>query len=304
MTSPTLLGLDIGGSSVKYQLASLDAGAGSGVLSQDTIETPMDEPLAGLARMARTVAAGTHLEGVTVAIPGLVDEVTGTVLRSVNIPALDGLALGPALSRELGVPVGVVNDGRAAALAEANWGAGAAFNDVFTLALGTGIAGCHIVNGAVAPGAHGIAGELGHVVIEPNGELCACGQRGCLEMIIGAPALRRAFAAVGGQGSPRDLIAAYDDGDARAIPVVERAANALGDALLTLMALVDPGCIVIGGGLASEPHRLVLLAAERVRAKATFHNVPPILPAELGRWAGATGCVGIAREALTARLAA
>lgn len=298
MTARTLLGLDIGGSSVKYQLAEVVGTDRPIVLSQGTVATPKADPLVELEAIAREVSAGSDLLGVTIAIPGLVDEASGTVLRSVNIPALDGLALGPALSSALGTEVGVVNDGRAAALAEARWGAGQGFDDVFTLALGTGIAGCHIVGGHVAPGAHGIGGELGHVVVEHDGAPCACGQHGCLETVIGAPALRRAWHAAGGEGSPRDLLAAFDAGDERAVAIVERAATALGDALLTLLALVDPGCIVIGGGLASAPHRLVQLGAASVAARATFHHVPPIVPAELAQWAGATGCVGIAHERL------
>lgn len=298
MTTRYLLGLDVGGSSIKYQLAMITDDDRPVVVKQDTLATPASDPVAAFADIARDIA-GDDLAGVVIAIPGLVDSDTGTVLRSVNLPHLDGVHLGARLGDILGVPVDIVNDGRAAAIAEARWGAGDGHSDVFTLALGTGIAGCHVVNGAVAAGAHGIAGELGHIVVEPDGELCACGQRGCLETVIGAPALRRGWHAAGGEGSPRDLLVAYENGDARALPIVDRAGRSLGDALLTLLALVDPGCVVIGGGLASAPHRLVQLAVAHVDEKKTFHTVPPIVAAELGRWAGAVGCVGIAVDRLT-----
>lgn len=305
MTTRNVLGLDVGGSSIKYQLASVAADGLPVVVQQDTLPTPESDPIGAFAAIARQLA-GDDLAGVVIAIPGLVDSDSdsGTVLRSVNLPHLDGLQLGPLLADLLEVPVDVVNDGRAAAIAEARWGAGDGHHDVFTMALGTGIAGCHVVGGEVAAGAHGIAGELGHIVVDPHGELCGCGQRGCLETVIGAPALRRAWRAAGGEGSPRDLLGAYENGDVRALPIVERAGNALGDALLTLLALVDPGCIVIGGGLASSPHRLVQLAVTRVGEKATFHVVPPIVSAELGRWAGAVGCIGIAVDRLTRAVAA
>lgn len=304
MTQDAVLGLDVGGSSVKYRLAS--AGASDlepDALAQGSAPTPASDPVAGLADLAREVAEGVRLVAVAVAVPGLVDESSGTVLRAANIPTLDGLALGPALSAELGVPVAVVNDGRAAAVAEARWGAGSGAHDVFTLALGTGIAGSHIVGGRVADGAHGTAGELGHVVVEPDGAPCACGQRGCLETVVGAPAMRRAWHQAGGTGSPRDLLAAYEAGDPRAVPVVERGARALTDAILTLLALVDPGVIVVGGGLASAPHRIVERAAALVAERATFHRVPPIVPASLGRWAGAVGTATEARDLAAAAIA-
>ncbi|KRA24473.1 hypothetical protein ASD65_08590 [Microbacterium sp. Root61] len=296
-----MLGLDVGGSSVKYRLASVTrSDRMPDALDEGRAPTPAEDPVAGLAELARRVTAGVRLDAVAVAIPGIVDAERGTVVRSANLPALNGLELGPRLSDMIGVPVSVLNDGRAAAVAEARWGAGAGIRDVFTLALGTGIAGAHVVDGVVVDGAHGSAGELGHVVIEPNGAWCTCGQRGCLETVIGAPALRRAWSSAGGEGAPSAMFAAYEACDARAVEIVNRAADALADAILTLLALVDPGVIVIGGGLATSPHRLVTLTAASVAERATFHRVVPIVPARLGRWAGAVGAVAQA-QTLAAR---
>lgn len=290
---PVVLGLDVGGSSVKHLLApariSLDAPPTP--LARGRHATPKDSPVEGLAAIAASLRGDAELERVVLSIPGLVDEAAGVVVRSTNIPALDGRPLGAQLSAELGIPVDVINDGHAAAVAEASWGAGAGVDDVFVLALGTGIAGAHVAHGQVVPGAHGSAGELGHITIEPDGSICSCGRRGCLETIIGAPALRRAWAAVGGAGGPEGLLAASSEGDAVATAIVERASSALAEAILTLCALVDPGCIVIGGGLAQAPHQLVTLAARYVGERASFHRVPPIVPATLGEWAGANGAV-------------
>ncbi|QNA94073.1 ROK family protein [Microbacterium sp. Se63.02b] len=94
-----------------------------------------------------------------------------------------------------------------------------------------------------------------------------------------------------GAGGPEKLLAASNAGDAAATAIVERASSALAEAILTLCALVDPGCIVIGGGLAQAPHELVTLAARYVSARASFHRVPPIVPATLGEWAGVNGTV-------------
>ncbi|PMC05122.1 sugar kinase [Microbacterium sp. UMB0228] len=288
-----VLGLDVGGSSVKHLLASAFSSLDEPPtpLARGRDATPKAAPVEGLVSIAESVRGERTLERVVLSIPGLVDEADGVVVRSANIPALDGRPLGAELGAVLGVPVDVINDGHAAAVAEASWGAGAGADDVFVLALGTGIAGAHVVQGGVVPGAHGSAGELGHITIEPDGDPCSCGRRGCLETVIGAPALRRAWHALGGTGGPEGLLAAAADGVPVAEAIVERASSALAEALLTLCALVDPGCIVIGGGLAQEPHHLVTLAAGTVRERATFHRVPPIVPATLGGWAGANGAV-------------
>ncbi|WP_309128784.1 ROK family protein [Microbacterium sp.] len=304
MSIPAVLGLDVGGSSVKLLLAAADASLSSApeILSRRRIPTPLSGPVDGLVEIAESVLQEHPLVRLVVSVPGIVDEARGVVVRSANIPALDGCPLAERLSSRLDVPVSVINDGHAAAVAEAAWGAGAGSADCFVLALGTGIAGAHVVNGAVVPGAHGFAGELGHITIDPAGAACSCGRRGCLETIIGAQALSAAWNAAGGSGGPETLLHAYASGDARAVAVVQRGASALAEGLLTLCALVDPGRIVIGGGLAREPHDLVRLADRYVRERATFHRVPPIMPATLREWAGANGAVlfGLRRERLAA----
>lgn len=290
---PVVLGLDVGGSSVKHLLAPAQSStdAPPTPLARGRDATPKDSPVEGLAAIVSSLRGDADLERVVLAIPGLVDEAAGVVVRSTNIPALDGRPLGSQLAAVLGVPVDIINDGHAAAVAEASWGAGAGARDVFVLALGTGIAGAHVMDGRVVPGAHGSAGELGHITIEPDGRLCSCGRRGCLETIIGAPALRSAWVDAGGTGGPEQLMAAHAAGDPEARAIVERASSALAEAVLTLCALVDPGAIVVGGGLAQAPHHLVTLAERYVGERATFHRVPPIIPATLGEWAGANGAV-------------
>lgn len=290
---PVVLGLDVGGSSVKHLLAPAHSSTDSPPvpLARGRDATPKDSPVEGLAAIVSSLRGDADLERVVLAIPGLVDETAGVVVRSTNIPALDGRPLGSQLAAELGVPVDIINDGHAAAVAEASWGAGAGTRDVFVLALGTGIAGAHVMDGDVVPGAHGAAGELGHISIEPDGRRCSCGRRGCLETIIGAPALRAAWADAGGTGGPERLLAAHAAGDPEARAIVERASSALAESILTLCALVDPGAIVVGGGLAQAPHHLVTLAERYVGERATFHRVPPIIPATLGEWAGVNGAV-------------
>lgn len=300
-----VLGLDVGGSSIKV-LAVPAAGAAAPTAGQTAPEptlqfrspTPYASPVAGLLAIVEQVQRDYHVAAIAVSIPGTVDAARGVVEQCVNIPELSGVALGPQLAAATGVPVAVVNDGAAAALAEAQWGAGSGQPDVFVLALGTGIAGAHVVSGAVDSGAHGFAGELGHVVVDPAGRPCSCGNTGCLETVVGAPAVIAAWERAGGTGGTRGLFSAHAAGDAAAAAVVARAADTLGYALLTLCALVDPGRIVIGGGLAQPPHTLVTGAAQAARERATFHRVPEIVPAQLGDWAGAYGCVLAAAQGM------
>ena len=304
--SSVVLGLDVGGSSVKVLAAAVGEAGGAGAAAaakSDTVlqfraPTPLADPVAGLLEIVAQVQREYRVVAIAVSIPGTVDVERGAVVQCVNIPALSGVELGPRLAAATGVPVQVINDGAAAALAEAAWGAGSGRPSVFVLALGTGIAGAHVVSGVVASGAHGFAGELGHVVVDPGGDTCSCGNTGCLETVIGAPALTLAWERAGGTDGTRGLFAAHIAGDTAATAVVARAADALGSALLTLCALVDPGRIVIGGGLAQPPHTLVTEAAQAARQRATFHRVPEIVPAQLGDWAGAYGCTLVAARAL------
>src|SRR5690606_11922672 len=137
----------------------------------------------GVAEFLEGAAVAADAFAVTVA--GTLDPSTGIVGRSANLPWLDGIAPADRLSARLGIPGWAVQDGEAAALAEARLGAGRGSDDVFVLALGTGIAGAHVVSGQVRRGAHGAAGEIGHMQVVHNGVVCSCGQIGCLETAIG-----------------------------------------------------------------------------------------------------------------------
>jgi hypothetical protein len=181
--SDVYLGIDLGGSGSKLLLARGPGPATGpeplwqhridGALTPGTLDALRATVHDGLARTATTVQAA----GVTV--PGIVDETTGVVRRSVNMPWLDGVSVPERFGALLGVPTVAVHDGRAAALAEARLGAGRGSDDVFVLALGTGVAGAHVVRGTVRTGAHDGAGEAGHVSLDPAGPRTSprCGSR-------------------------------------------------------------------------------------------------------------------------------
>ena len=285
--------------------------------------------LAGdLAAEGRRRFGADGVAGVGLAVPGLVDEARGVALRAVNLPWRD-LALAKVASGRLGLPVLLSHDVRAAAAAEAALGAGRGADDFLFVAIGTGIGAAIVHGGRPFLGAHGRAGELGHVVVEPGGPPCACGARGCLEAIASAAAIERAYAAAGGGrgragdgGGDRDDAArgvgdregAGDGASAREVaalaqaddPVARevwaRAARALGAALADAVALLDPGLVVVGGGLAEAGAQLLDPVAAELAARSRLGPPPRVVAAELGADAGCRGAALLAWRALGERL--
>jgi glucokinase len=224
----------------------------------------------------------------------------------------------------LGLPAALGHDVRAGGLAEARLGAGRGYRHVLVVPIGTGIAAAHIVDGTVFTGAHGAAGEIGHIVVRPDGPVCGCGLRGCLEAIASASAVARRYAERTGpqiddgrtstnQGAPTgpyrppsigadrvaELAAA---GDPVAGDVWRETIDALADGLLTGVALFDPEVVVIGGGLAEAGDALLVPLGEALRSRLTFHREPVLLRAALGDEAGCLGAGLIALDALGGEL--
>lgn len=287
----SLLGIDYGGTNTKLLLTE-DVPDGANILRRATVATPRGaDPLALLAHTVEEFLAGDEPDAFGLTIAGVIDEHQGRVRVSTNLPWLDGRAPAEELAGLLGSPGASVHDGAAAALAEARLGAGRGADDVFVLALGTGVAGAHVVDRKVRRGAHGAAGEIGHVAM--GGErLCSCGQTGCLETEIGGARLAARWReASGGDATVTsvELVEAAAAGDRAAIGILDRATSMLAQGLLAVVAIVDPGMIVIGGGLAAAREWIVDPAIAKAGERATFHRVPPVAPAALGRWAGAWG---------------
>jgi glucokinase len=282
------LGIDCGGTNTKLVLTADDVVEHAELA---TVPTPRGaDAMLELTHSIRSFIAGTAVGAAAMSLPGIIDERRGRLIRSANLPWFDGRALADELADGLGTQVALLNDGTAAAIAEARLGAGRGHDDVFVVALGTGVAGAHVRHGEVLRGAHGAAGEFGHVSLDDVGEPCPCGQRGCLETSIGGVHLARRWSEASGVvGTAKDLFAAAARGDAAAISIVDAATTALARGLLGVVATVDPGLIVLGGGVAQAFDQIAAPTVEKLRARATFHQLPEVVPAELGTWAGAWG---------------
>ena len=320
-----VIGIDVGGTMLKGGVCDRGAAIVHGErrrTARDDAEALVDGivALAGdLAAEGRRRFGADGVAGIGLAVPGLVDETRGVALRAVNLPWRD-LALAEVASGRLGLPALLSHDVRAAAAAEAALGAGRASDDFLFVAIGTGIGAAVVHGGRPFLGAHGRAGELGHVVVEPGGPPCACGARGCLEAIASAAAIERGYAAAGGgrsggegaggavdegdgagadaRASGREVAALAQAGDPVASEVWARAARALGAALAGAVALLDPDLVVVGGGLAEAGAQLLDPVAAELAARSRLGPPPRVVAAELGADAGCRGAALLAWRTL------
>lgn len=305
------IAVDVGGTGIKCALVDM---AGRVVLTRRfatgrergpdaVVETILDAAteLADAARAEgrRPVAAG-------VVVPATVDEANGVAVWSANL-GFRHVPLKDLVSRRLGLPAALGHDVRAGALAEARLGAGLGTRRMLFMAIGTGIAGGFAIDGRVDPGAHGAAGEIGHVRVRtgPDALPCSCGQRGCLEVYASAAGIARAYRelTVAGNGhtevTAADVAARVAAGEPRAREVWATAVDALADGLLTGIALYDPELIVLGGGLAEAGPTLLDPLRVALQEKHTFHQLPPLTRAGLGDEAGALGAALLALDLIS-----
>jgi glucokinase len=243
------------------------------------------------------------------------DPVSGVVFEPPNLPGWRDVPLGSLLSAEVGLPVFVENDANAAALAERWAGAGVGVDDLIYVTVSTGIGGGLILGGQLYHGAAGTAGEVGHMVIEPDGPRCNCGRFGCLEALASGPSIAREARAAVAAGRPTVLAAiapqALDaaavaraalDGDPVAREIYARAATALGIGITNLVNLLSPAMVILGGGV-TRAGELIFAPVRRIVRQEAFErpgSAVQIVPAALGEDVGAIGAAAVARERLAA----
>ncbi len=261
MTSELGVGLDIGGT----KTLGLVLDAEGAILAE--VREPTEPGAQGIVRSAARVfealrvATGQRLEGaVGVGIPGVVDVRQGAVKHAVNLGVSgDWLPLRTLLAERLGVPVVLENDVNVAALGAAALDDA---SDLVYLSIGTGLAAGLVLEGRLRRGDHGAAGEIGHVPVDPNGTVCQCGQRGCLETIVSGSALAAAWPSVDVPPA-QALFAAAQSGDPAAIAARDRFSAGAASAIRLLSLTVDPASIVLGGGVSQlgEPLRAAVAQA-------------------------------------------
>jgi glucokinase len=305
MADDVVVALDVGGTGIKCAL--IDASgrvrhnerhATGRERGPDAIVDTILGIADGLVQTAGKLGLRPRAAGVVV--PGVTNEATGMAVWSANLGFRD-VPLRDLVAKRIGLPAALGHDVRAGGLAEARLGAGRGYRHVLFVPIGTGIAAAHVVNGTVFTGAHGAAGEIGHIVVRPGGPVCGCGQRGCLEAVASASAVARRYAERAGTPDPvgADGVAALAAaGDPVATVVWRETIDALADGLLTGLALFDPEAVVIGGGLAEAGDALLTPLGTALRAKLTFHREPALFRAALGDEAGCLGAGLIALDTL------
>jgi len=311
------VGVDLGGT--KCLAVAL---AGNRIVREAKVATPAggEAVLDAIAALALEVAAERPLAAVGVGVPGLVDR-DGVLRFAPNLPGVTGLPVRAELERRLGVPVRVDNDATCAAWAERVMGAATGLDDVVLITLGTGIGGGVITGGRLTRGANGFAGEVGHMVVDRDGPLCPCGQRGCWERYASGSGLGRLARAAAARGEAVAVLAiaggdvdaihgehvavAAGQGDAEACAIVAELGWWVGLGLANLANVLDPEAFVIGGGLVEmgdlllDPVRTSFAVLLQGRA---WRPPIPVVPAALGSRAGAIGAGALGIELLDQKL--
>jgi predicted NBD/HSP70 family sugar kinase/DNA-binding transcriptional ArsR family regulator len=268
------VGIDFGHSHLRVAVSDL----GSRILAERTqpLDTDHDaqEGLDAAAELVEATLADAGVErsaviGAGMGLPGPIESGEGVVGTSAILPGWIGMTAEAEMRRRLDIPVMVDNDANLGALAEAAFGAGRDAGDLVYLKASSGIGAGLILNGRLYRGAGGLAGELGHVLVDPNGIVCRCGNRGCLETVAGTGALiDRLRPTHGDDLTVEGLLAAAQAGDAACRRAIHDAGRALGQVVATLMNVLNPELFVVGGHLGRAGDELLAGVRESVARAA------------------------------------
>lgn len=277
------LGIDIGGTKMLGVVVESVDGRHEVVEESRTATPTVGDIVPQIVEFCRTFGP---VSTVGIGIAGLVraDDVIVTTTHLANVK---DMKLRSLLESELKCPVGVDNDATCAAIAEWRLGAAAGLDDVLVVTIGTGIGGGAVVNGRVARGAHGFAGEFGHMVVARDGVKCPCGRQGCWESY----ASGRGISRLAGGVSPEAVFDRFIAGETGAVGILDEYAQWVAVGLFDLTCAYDPARIVLGGGIGSR-HEVSSLIDHHFRVTHGGHHgrdLPTIVTALLGDRAGAIG---------------
>jgi glucokinase len=317
MAESLYLGIDLGGTKIA---AGVVSPAGE-LRASVQVPTPVREGVKAVIRAMVSASRGAakaagvgigHLAGAGVGAPGPVDVEAGLVVSPPNLPGWRDVALGQLLGRSLGLTVALQNDANVAGLAEYRFGAGRGCSPLVYLTVSTGIGGAVLLDGKLLSGVRGGAGEVGHIVLLPDGPLCGCGNRGCLEALASGTAVARRAREAVRQSAPSRLTERFASrpsritaavvadfaqaGDAESQRILSEAMEHLGRGVAGVVSLLNPERVVIGGGLSAlgpalfEPVRRAVARLANGLASSSVS----VVPAELGPHSGVIGAAALA----------
>ena len=306
-----VVGVDLGGTNLRTALLSPDG---------DVLDKHKEATRASagwkqvVARLVENIQRqqkiadqkGLTVVGAGVGAPGVIRMDQGIVVKSPNFPDWNNLPLKEELERALHIPVFIENDANAAALGEQWLGAGRGINSMILLTLGTGVGGGIVLNNLIWQGADGMAGEIGHMTLIPEGRRCGCGNTGCLEMYASARGIvqsyRDAMSIKDGGNAPEitaeQVYQAAQDGEPVALRVMKDMGRMLGIGIANLINIFNPQMIVIGGGVKDAWQLFIGATHEEIMRRA--FQVPAerteIVPSQLGDDAGMVGAAAVALQ--------
>jgi len=253
----TRLGIDLGGTKIEGVVLSQD----NSILARTRIPTPYYKNpekayriiLTSIGNLIEKLEADTASTcSIGIGTPGTISSLSG-LMKNSNTVCLNGKSLHKDLEQHTGRKVRIANDANCFALSEALHGAGKDYDSVFGIIMGTGVGGGIVINKQIHTGAMGIAGEWGHNPLLGNGPDCYCGRQGCVETLISGPGISADYERSGGApgSSPADIINFAESGNKLAINCIERFLNRFGRAVATVVNILDPHAIVLGGGVSN-----------------------------------------------------
>lgn len=270
-------------------------------------------PLQQMIRMVQQLwPESGNLDGIAVAAPGFIDASTGIVISAANVPGWEDLPLKEEMEKALKVPVVINNDARMAAFGEWRAGAGRGYSHMIFLTVSTGIGGGVIIDNRLLNGARGLATELGHLTLEPNGPVCSCGKRGHLEALASGQGIERfvierltngamSVLSLSNKISARIIADAAQHGDSLSREAFEMAGYYLGIGCAGLLHAFNPAALIIGGGVSFSGELLFNPFLKSLREQvmdAEYLSKVDIMPAKLGDNAGLIGAMLYLREQL------
>ena len=306
-----VLGIDIGGNQIRAGMVDPEGA----ILASRTIPTPadLDTFLPSLQDAIRWLVESTELpSGVGVGCKGMIDPDT-TRIETLRGPLhfLQGLRIVDLVGLPLDVPVFADNDARVALAGEMVWGAARGRENVLMLTLGNGVGGAALVNGRVLRGHSGVAGNMGHLTVNPHGAICSCGNRGCLETVFSARAIEADARAAVHRGcdsvltqlfrqqpqlaSCRTVFQAAREGDEVALAIVSSAIYKIGAALAGLLHIFDPEIVILGGHVADAGTDLLVPLQDEVwnRSRGLLGRDVPIVEQQVADKSGIIGAAGL-----------
>ncbi|MDR2591365.1 MAG: ROK family protein [Chitinispirillales bacterium] len=313
------IGIDLGGTAIKG--AIIDENGICGGVTRVPTEAEgggrriMDNILSLIGKLAESGGGAGEFIGVGIGTPGFVDA-DGVILNGgANLPGWTGMQVYAPIAERFGLRASAANDVTSVALAELMFGAGRGVQNMVCFALGTGVGGGIVTNGRLYKGGHGMAGEIGHIVVETDGEPCPCGQRGCVERYASATGIVKAavdFAKSEGCKSDFAKLVHENPGevtsklvyeyvaknDELALKVHERACDMLGRAVGIIINTFSPDRVVLGGGVMMAGS-VVLEAVKKYAARHCWPEIfklCEIVPAQMGEDSGVLGAGALALE--------